>query len=111
VSQKYLQHFPEVFTQYREALKEALWWASNNKETVSRWISERSGLELSVVKNVMQLNENWALFANERRRIDFSLTQQVLRILEECNDYLINTGQISVDFDVKEKINFEVFNK
>jgi len=86
-------------------------WASHNKETVTGWISERSGIEQSVVKKVMGFNENWALPEDGKRAFNLSLTQEDIEILEECNDYIMQKGQIPADFDIKNRIRLNVFNK
>jgi len=39
-----------------------------------------------------------------------NLKQEDLDILQECNDYVVKTGQIPADFDMKKKINNVIFN-
>jgi len=107
----YLRKYPEAVVRYEAALKDAFQWASNNKEAVIRWISARSGIEQKIIKDVLELNENWVLSERQTRAVNLSLKQEDVKILKECNDYLINTGQIPLDFDISKKINSEVFNK
>ncbi len=111
VMQRYLRKYPEAVIRYEAALKDAFVWASNNKDTVSGWISTRSGMEEGVVKNVMELNENLVLHNGERRAVSLSLKQTDIKILEECNNYVVKTEKIPLDFDIREKINLEVFHK
>lgn len=111
VSEKYLQRFPNAVARYEEALKEALWWASNHKDIVSEWVSAQSGLELDVVKKVMRLNKNWNLPKVLKNEIKLGLTVEDINILKECNDYMKNTGQIPVDYDIKDKIMPTILDK
>jgi len=107
----YLRKYPEVVVRYEAALKDAFRWASNNKEAVVGWISARSGIEQKIIKDVLELNENWVLSGHQTRAVDLSLKQEDIGILKECNDYLIKNGQIPLDFDISKKINSEAFNK
>ena len=46
ISQRYIEESPQGAIKYLAALNEALFWAAENKELVSKWVSERSGLEI-----------------------------------------------------------------
>lgn len=111
ISQPYMEGFPRGAIQYIAALKEALFWATNHKELVSKWVSKRSGLEMNMVKTVMRFNENWLHPKNETRSIDFRLSQKDIKILKECNDFVKKMGHIPTDFDVTTRINLDLMGK
>jgi ABC-type nitrate/sulfonate/bicarbonate transport system substrate-binding protein len=111
VSEDYILKSPEAVVRYEAALKDAFLWALDNKKTVADWVSQRSGIKQSVVEKVLSLNENWSLPSDSKEKIFLNLKQEDLDILQECNNYVVKTGQIPADFDIKKKINTVIFDK
>jgi len=107
ISQRYMEEFPHATTQYIAALREALFWATKHKELVCKWVSEGSGLETNTVKNVMDFNENW-LLAKSKKNIDLCLSQEVVKILKECSEFVRKIVGLPKDFDVIERINLNL---
>ncbi|MBN1872233.1 MAG: ABC transporter substrate-binding protein [Candidatus Omnitrophica bacterium] len=102
-SDRFLRKYPKAAELYVTALEEALLWSSNNIDDVSGWISARSGIDKMAVEKVMLLNENFILRESEKE-INFGMTEEAMKILDECNDFLVYQRSIPADFNIRSKI-------
>jgi ABC-type nitrate/sulfonate/bicarbonate transport system substrate-binding protein len=101
-SGSYADKNPTAISRFRAALKEAAFYMSQNKKTVTQWYAELAKLDASFVDQVSQYNKNYN--AKTRNDIDISISQKFVSKLTDLADFWNKEGLIEKKPDIASHI-------
>lgn len=102
MSADYADSNPEWVHHFSQALKDASFYLSQNKEEVNGWYSEVAALDAELIDEVSRYNQNY--LAEKPEDIDISISEQFAAKLAEIADFLYEEELIETNPSVADHI-------